>query len=100
MNTKRGKKDLDRNLGPMTLASFLSSWRQSLEMSQVNFAKKLGISPANLCDIEKGRQLVSPKKAAQIARKIGYSELVLVELVINEQLAADGLKLRVKADVA
>jgi transcriptional regulator with XRE-family HTH domain len=98
MNTKSkyGKRDLEKRLGPMTLASFLSSWRESLEMTQVEFAKKLGISPANLCDIEKGRQLVSPKKAAQIAKKIGYSETVLVELVINEQLAAEGLKMRIK----
>lgn len=98
MNTKSkyGKRDLEKRLGPMTLASFLSSWRESLEMTQVAFAKKLGISPANLCDVEKGRQLVSPKKAAQIAKKIGYSETVLVELVINEQLAAEGLKMRIK----
>lgn len=98
MNTKSkyGKGDLEKKLSPMTLATFLSSWRESLEMTQVAFAKKLGISPANLCDIEKGRQLVSPKKAAQIAKKIGYSETVLVELVINEQLAAEGLKMRIK----
>lgn len=97
---KFGRGDLEKKLGPMTLASFLASWRESLGLSQVAFAKKLGISAANLCDIEKGRQLVSPKKAAQIAKKIGYSETVLVELVINEQLAAEGLKLRVKAEVA
>jgi transcriptional regulator with XRE-family HTH domain len=94
--SKYGKRDQEKKLGPMTLASFLSSWRESLEMTQVAFAKKLGISPANLCDIEKGRQLVSPKKAAQIAKKIGYSEAVLVELVINEQLAAEGLQIRIK----
>ena len=98
--SKFGRSDLEKKLGPMTLAAFISSWRESLGMSQVAFAKKLGISAANLCDIEKGRQLVSPKKAAQIAKKIGYSETVLVELVINEQLAAEGLKLRVKAEVA
>ncbi len=80
----------------MTFGSFLASWRESLEVSQIAFAKKIGISAANLCDIEKGRQLVSPRKAAAIARKIGYSETVLVELAINEQLAAEGLKLRVK----
>jgi transcriptional regulator with XRE-family HTH domain len=98
--SKFGKKSLDERLGVMTFASFLSSWRESEEMTQVAFAKKLGISPANLCDIEKGRQIVSPKKAAEIAKKIGYSETVLVELVLNEQLAAEGLKLRVKAEVA
>jgi len=91
---------LEKRLGVMTLAAFLSSWRESLGITQAAFAKKLGISPANLCDIEKGRQIVSPKKAAEIAKKIGYSEAVLVELVINEQLAAEGLKLRVKAEVA
>jgi transcriptional regulator with XRE-family HTH domain len=94
---KLGKDSLDRKLGVMTLASFLSAWRHSLEMTQGEFAKKLGISAANLCDIEKSRQLVSPKKASEIAKKIGYSETVLVELVINEQLALDGLKMRVKA---
>jgi hypothetical protein len=50
--------------------------------------------------MEKGRQIVSPKRATQIAKKIRYSEAVLVELVINEQLALDGLKLRVKTEVA
>ena len=98
--SKFGRSDLAKTLGPMTLAAFLSSWRESFGMSQVAFAKKLGISAANLCDIEKGRQLVSPKKAVQIAKRIGYSQTVLVELVINEQLAMDGLKLRVKAEVA
>jgi hypothetical protein len=43
---------------------------------------------------------VIPKKAAEIAKKIGYSEAVLVEMVINEQLAAEGLKMRVRAEVA
>jgi len=55
---------------------------------------------SSLCDIQKGRQIVSPKRATQIAKKIRYSEAVLVELVINEQLALDGLKLRVKTEVA
>lgn len=80
----------------MKLASFLPFWRESLEMTQVVFAKKIGTSPVNLCDIEKRRQLASPKKAAPIARKIGYSETVFVELVISEQLVAEGLTMRIK----
>jgi len=95
-----GKTSLEKKLGPMTFGGFLSSWRESLGLTQVEFAKKLGISPANLCDIEKGRQLVSPKKAAEIADIIGYSAIVLIELAINEQLALDGLRVRVKGEVA
>ena len=52
-----GKTSLEKKLGPMTFGGFLSSWRESLGLTQIEFAKKLGISPANLCDIEKGRQL-------------------------------------------
>jgi len=33
--SKFGKKSLDERLGVMTLASFLSSWRESEEMTQV-----------------------------------------------------------------
>ncbi len=99
-STKYGRRTLDHRLGELTLANFLSSWRESLGMTQVAFAKKLGISPANLCDIEKGRQIVSLKKAAEIAKKIGYSETILVELVINQQLASEGFKFRVMAKVA
>ena len=94
-----GKASLTKKIGPMTFGNFLSSWRESLGMTQVAFAKKLGISASNLCDIEKGRQLVSAKKAAEIADKIGYSRTVLVELSLNEQLSADGLSMRVKAEV-
>lgn len=95
-----GKKTFERKLGPMTFGGFLSSWRESLGVTQVAFARKLGISAGNLCDIEKGRQLVSAKKAVEIAKKIGYSTTVLVELALNEQLAADGLDIRVRTEVA
>lgn len=49
------------------------------------------MSAANLCDIEKGRKGVSPQKAAEIARLIGYSEKVLVELALKELLEEAGL---------
>ena len=96
MNTKTkkvfGTKDLEKRLGKRTVGSFLRSWRQSFELSQVEFAKKLGISRANLCDMEMNRKSVSPEKAAEIAKTIGYSVNVLVEMAIEEQLSAAGLK--------
>ena len=95
-----GRRSLDKKIGQMTFGSFVVSWRKSEELTQVEFARLLGISPANLCDIEKGRQLVSPKKAAEIAEAIGYSPTVLVELAINEHLAAEGINIKVKAEVA
>ncbi len=90
-NSKYGTKDLEKKYGPLTLGRFISSWRLSEELSQKEFAKKLGISAANLCDIEKGRKGVSIIRATQIAKKIGYAPAVLVELAIQEQIDSSGL---------
>ena len=96
MNTKNkvqhGLRDLEKRLGQMTVGDFLRSWRLSEELSQKIFAKKLKMSAANLCDIEKGRKGVSPEKADEIARLLGYSRAVLVRLALEEQLESAGLK--------
>ncbi len=87
-----GTRDLERRLGKRTVGAFLRAWRLAQEMSQAAFARRLGMSQANLCDIERGRKGVSPAKAARIARIVGYSVNVLVEMSIEEHLAASGLK--------
>ncbi|MCZ2142015.1 MAG: helix-turn-helix domain-containing protein [Ignavibacteriales bacterium] len=96
MSTKNkkwyGTEDLELRMGKRTVGAFLRSWRMSHELSQVDFARKLKMSRANLCDIEMGRKGVSPEKAAEIAKTLGYSINVLVEMAIEEQLAAGGLK--------
>ena len=86
-----GLKGLEKRLGKLTVGEFLRSWRLSEEMSQKQFARKLKISSANLCDIEKGRKGVSPEKAEEIAEILGYSKAVLVRLAIEEQLESAGL---------
>ena len=90
-----GTRDLERRLGERTVAEFMRSWRLVHEVTQAEFARKLGISRANLCDIEMGRKGISPQRAADIAKRIGYSENVLIEMAIEEQLAAAGLKFSV-----
>ena len=99
MNTKSKSqytlKDLEKKIGKRTVAAFLRSWRMSHELSQAEFARKLGISRANLCDIEMGRKGVSPEKAASIAKTLGYSVNVLIEMALEEQLEAAGLKFNV-----
>jgi transcriptional regulator with XRE-family HTH domain len=100
MTTKRTGnytvRDFERKYGTLTLGRFLSSWRLSEEISQKEFAEQLGISPANLCDIEKGRKGVSIDKAVEIARAIGYSPTILVELALQEQVRSSGLDYTVK----
>jgi len=91
-----GPKDLERRLGKLTVGEFLHTWRISEEMSLADFGKLVGMSVANLCDIEKSRKGVSPGKAEQIAKAIGVPAELLIRLSIEENLRAAGLKYTVE----
>jgi plasmid maintenance system antidote protein VapI len=54
------------------------------ELSQAVFAKQLGVSPSHLCDVEKGRKVVSPERAASFAKTLGRSREQLVRLSLQE----------------
>ncbi len=82
--------------GPLTLGRLLYSIRMGEEVSQVDFAKKLGVSKAHLCDIEKDRRIVGPARAHGWAKKLGYSPEQFVELALQVSLERDGLKYKVK----
>ncbi len=93
MTTKRDTKrdlipakEVFRKRGEMTFAKAIRAWREGEDWSQVEMAKRLGISRANLCDFEKGRKLPAPGRACQIARKIRMVEAYVVELVLQDIL--------------
>jgi hypothetical protein len=44
----------------------------------------LGISKSHLCDIEKGRKLVSPERAARFAEILGYLPATFVRLALQD----------------
>lgn len=84
----------------MTFGAMLESLRRCDELSQVEMAKKLGVSRANLCDIEKGRRPVTPEKAAEFAEILGYSVNQFVAQAIEDSLKRIGLKLKVEIKAA
>ncbi|MEK7333830.1 MAG: helix-turn-helix domain-containing protein, partial [Candidatus Binatota bacterium] len=49
-------KFLESLVGELTFGGLIEAMRQAEEMSQVEFAAKLGISKQHLCDIEKRRK--------------------------------------------
>jgi transcriptional regulator with XRE-family HTH domain len=83
---------------PLTLGGLLESIRLSEDMSQTEFSKKLRISASHLCDIEKGRKVISPERAARFAKILGRSQPQFVRLALQELVDEAGLKLKV--DVA
>jgi transcriptional regulator with XRE-family HTH domain len=104
MSTKRKSetmKYLERVAGrPLILGGLIESIRLSEEMSQTAFARKLRISPSHLCDIEKGRKVVSPERAARFARILGRSPEQFVRLSLQELVDEAGLKMKVNIAAA
>ncbi len=94
MTTKKkkyGLKELEKDFGALTFADSLSSYRLCEEMSQKEFAVFLGISPQSLCDIEKGRRIPSPSRAAKIARQLKEPESFWIRLALQDMLRKEKL---------
>ena len=79
----------------LTLGKLIWSIRMCDEISQVDFAEKLGVSKQYLCDLERGRKSVSPKKAQSFAKKLGYSQEQFIALAIQDALKQDGIHMQV-----
>ena len=86
-------KTIEKDTGPITFGMFLRAARTSKDFSQVEMAAFLGVSRGTLCDIEKGRQLVSPTLAAKIAKKAGLSPTVAIKACLQDQLNKAKIKM-------
>ena len=86
--------------GPLSLGKFLQAIRLGEEISQAEFASQLGISRSHLCDIEKGRKLVSPERAAIFAKILKYSSEQFVRLALQDQVEKAGFKFKVIIEAA
>lgn len=86
--------------GPLTFGRMIESLRICDEIPQAELARKMGISRAQLCDIEKGRRPVSPERAAKFATVMGYSVSQFVSVALEDQLRKAGLKLRIDLKAA
>lgn len=90
----------DRTLGPLTLGRFVRAIRIGEEETLEVFAKRLGVSKAHLSDVEHDRRAVSAERAAAWARTLGYHEGQFVQLALQAELDAAGIKLKVDVSAA
>ena len=86
--------------GPLTFGMAIESLRSREEITQTDLSNKLGISRQYLCDVEKGRRLVSPTQAARFAKVLRHPTRVLVQLALQDSVRESGLKLRVTVEDA
>lgn len=86
--------------GPLTFGGGLESIRLGEGLTQVEFAKSLGVSRQHLCDLEKGRRLPSIERAARWGKDLGYSSALFVQLVLQDELQRADLALKVEVTAA
>ncbi len=80
----------------LTLGKAIHSIRLCDELSQVEFAHKLGISKQQLCDIEHNRKILSPKLAAKYATLLGYPNSQFIRLALQGIIDRDNLNVIVE----
>src|SRR5271157_1566614 len=79
-----------------TLGAFLFAIREGEGWSLAEMGKKIRLRRTHVWDIEQGHRVVSPKKAAAIARRLGYAEEQMVELALQAIVNRSRLKLVVQ----
>ncbi|MFA5960982.1 MAG: helix-turn-helix transcriptional regulator [Tatlockia sp.] len=70
----------------MSFGGLVRSLRISDEISQVELARKIGVSKQFLSDVERNRKEVGIEFAKKISDGLGYSIEPLIELLIRDQL--------------
>lgn len=75
----------------MTFGGLVHSLRISDDISQVELAKKIGVSKQFLSDVEHNRKDVGIGFAKKIADALSYSIEPLIELLIRDQLRRQDL---------
>ena len=86
--------------GPLTFGDAVRAARDLLEISQAELARRLGVGRQSVCDIEKGRALVSVAKAAKLAQALEHNEKLFVRLALQDQVVKGGLKLKITVEDA
>ena len=92
--------DLEKFMGPLTFAKVLKAWRQCEEMPQKVLAKKLGVTPSTLADLESGRRIPSLQRAEKIAILMGAIPQQWVRLALQDYINKSGVDYTIKVEVA
>lgn len=90
-NVIRAKKAIRQITGPISFGEMLYSFRVSCEYSQVKMASLLKISKQDLCNIEKGRKLVSVERAKTFAIALDMPPRTFAKYSLQDQLNAAGI---------
>jgi DNA-binding transcriptional regulator YiaG len=85
-------KKLERLISePVTFGLYVKSIREGDDLTQNQFAERLGISVQHLSNVENGRKHVSIERAEAWATALGYPPAMFVQLSLQDQFQRAGL---------
>jgi transcriptional regulator with XRE-family HTH domain len=84
--TLSAKKAIRKITGPISFGEMINSFRLAKEYSQVEMANILGISKQELCNIEKGRKIISVERAKFFAITLKMPPKVFAKYALQDQL--------------
>lgn len=87
-----GLKDIEKKYGRLTFGQMIEAHRLGEEMTLKEFSMIIGMSVSSISDLEKGRKIPSPSRAVKIAKKLGMSEKLFVEVALQDELIKEGLE--------
>ena len=91
-NKVKAKETIRKEAGHISFGEMLHSFRQNGELTQVDMAETLSISKQELCNIEKGRKLVSVERAVKFANDLKMPAKTFAKYALQDQLVKAGLK--------
>ena len=95
MTTKsktNAKSALRKITGHISFGEMIQAYRRSREYSQIELADLLEISKQDLCNIEKGRKLVSVERAISFAHSLKLPIKTFAKYALQDQLHKAGIK--------
>lgn len=95
-NRVSANKAIQRLNDYISFGEMLLSFRLAQEITQVEMAEKLKISKQDLCNIEKGRKIVSVERAVSFAKTLKMPAKTFAKYVLQDQLQKAGLKGKVE----
>lgn len=91
-NKVRAKTAIRKITGPISFGQMIYSFREAQKRTQVEMAELLGISKQDLCNIEKGRKLVSVERAMLFAHALKMPAKTFAKYALQDQLNKAGLE--------
>jgi len=94
------KRLLTNEIGHLSVGMMIRVHRNSLELSQIELANKLGVTVGFISNIENGRKKISLEKTLQIARKMKANHKHFALVWFEEESRANGLSFKEIIEIA